>query len=59
MEKFLLNYYASQTLVDLKRLDVSCNYENFYTTNEEDYSLFVNTIFEKLLFRCGCCDSVI
>ena len=45
--EILLDYYSSQTILDLKRLDISCNYENFYKTTEDDYSIFVNTIFEK------------
>ena len=41
----LLDYYTSQTLLDLKRLNISCDYLNFYKTNEEDYEIFVKTIF--------------
>lgn len=42
----LLDYYTSQTVLDLKRLDISCNYLDFYKTNEEDYEIFVRTIFD-------------
>lgn len=41
----LLDYYTAQILLDLKRLDISCDYVNFYKTNEEDYEIFVRTIF--------------
>lgn len=50
VEKFnfpeeLLDYYASQTILDLKRLSISCDYSDFYKTNEDDYEIFVRTIF--------------
>ncbi len=41
----LLDYYTSETILDLKRLNISCDYPNFYKTNEEDYEIFVRTIF--------------
>lgn len=51
VEKFsnpekLLDYYTAQILLELKKLDISCDYVNFYKTNEEDYEIFVRTIFD-------------
>ena len=43
----LLDYYTAQTIMDLKNLGVSCDYDNFYKTNAEDYEVFVNTIFKR------------
>ena len=43
----ILDYYTVQTVLDLKRLSVSCDYDNFYKTNEVDYEKFVHTIFEN------------
>lgn len=40
----ILEFYNGQILWELKSLGVSCNYENFYTTAHEDFSIFVNTI---------------
>lgn len=45
--EFMLDYYTSQTVLDLKRLGISCNYSDFYKTNEEDYEVFVRTIFKN------------
>lgn len=42
----LLDYYTSQTLLDLKRLNISCAFDDFYKTNEREYEIFVNRIFE-------------
>lgn len=42
----LLDYYTVQTLLDLKRLGISCEFDDFYKTNEKDYEIFVNRIFE-------------
>lgn len=45
--EMLLDYYTAQTVMDLKNLGVSCDYNNFYKTNDEDYEIFVNTIFKN------------
>lgn len=44
---FLLDFFSQEILWELKSLNVSCDYENFYTTNIEDFSFFVNTIIFK------------
>lgn len=44
--EYLLDYYTSQTILDLKRLNISCSFDDFYKTNEKDYEIFVNRIFE-------------
>lgn len=43
----ILDYYTVQTVLDLKRLNISCDYDNFYKTNEKDYENFVHVIFEN------------
>ncbi len=45
--ELLLDYYTSQTIYDLKRLNISCSFDDFYKTNEKNYEVFVNTIFEN------------
>lgn len=42
----ILNYYSYQTIWDLKEINVSCDYENFYTTNTEEFETFVKVMFE-------------
>jgi len=41
----LLNFFSMQTLWDLQNVNVSCDYDKFYTTDASDFSIFVNTIF--------------
>ena len=43
----ILNYYTAQTIIDLKRLGVSCDYSSFYKTNVKDYENFVISIFQN------------
>lgn len=43
----ILDYYTSQTILDLKRLGISCDYSNFYKTNTKDYENFVINIFQN------------
>jgi len=40
----ILNFYNQEILWELKSLDVSGDYEHSYTTKDEDFSVFVNTI---------------
>jgi leucyl-tRNA synthetase len=40
----ILDFYSQEILWELKSLDVSCDYEYFYTTKHKDFSTFVNTI---------------
>lgn len=42
----ILNYYSYQTIWNLKQINVSCDYNNFYTTNNKDFETFVNVMFE-------------
>lgn len=42
----LLDYYSAQTIYDLKRLSISCDYDNYYKTTEKDYEQFITTIFD-------------
>ena len=42
----ILNYYSYQTIWNLKEINVSCDYENFYTTNTEEFETFVKVMFE-------------
>lgn len=43
----ILDYYTSQTILDLKRLGISCDYTDFYKTNVKDYENFVISIFKN------------
>ena len=43
----ILNYFSQEILWELKSLGVSCDYENYYATNLEDYSLFVREVLEQ------------
>lgn len=43
----ILDYYTAQTILDLKRLEISCDYSKFYKTNVKDYENFVTSIFQK------------
>jgi leucyl-tRNA synthetase len=40
----ILDYYSQEILWELKSLKVSCDYDYYYTTKSEDFSVFVNTI---------------
>lgn len=40
----ILNFYNQEILWELKSLDVSGDYEYFYTTKHKDFSIFINTI---------------
>ena len=40
----ILEFYNREILWELKSLDISCDYDNFYTTGRDDFSTFVNTI---------------
>ena len=42
----ILNYYSYQTIWNLKEINISCDYENFYTTNTEEFETFVKVMFE-------------
>lgn len=42
----ILNYYSYQTIWNLKEINISCDYENFYTTNTKEFEIFVNVMFE-------------
>lgn len=44
---FILDYYSQATLWELKSLYVSCDYENFYTTQSVEFSEFVQAVFRK------------
>lgn len=44
---YLLDFFSQEMLWELRSLNVSCDYENFYSTNIEDFSIFVNAIFSK------------
>lgn len=45
----LLDYYSKQMLDNLKDIQISCDYENFYSTNSRKFELFVRTLFEQYL----------
>lgn len=40
----VLSFYTKEILWELKSLDVSCDYDHFYTTENQDFSIFINTI---------------
>ena len=40
----ILEFYTQEILWELKSLNISCDYKNFYTTEHKDFSIFVNTI---------------
>lgn len=40
----ILNFYNQEILWELKSLDVLGDYESSYTTNHEDFPIFINTI---------------
>lgn len=40
----ILDFYSQEILWELKSLDISCDYEYSYTTKDNDFSIFVNTI---------------
>lgn len=40
----ILNFYSQEILWELKSLDVSGDYEYFYTTIHKDFSIFIKTI---------------
>ena len=40
----ILEFYTQEILRELKLLNISCDYKNFYTTEHKDFSIFVNTI---------------
>lgn len=40
----ILDFYNQEILWELKSLDVSGDYEYFYTTKHKDFSVFINTI---------------
>lgn len=43
----ILYFFTYQTLSDLKEINVSCNYDSFYTTYEGDFEIFVRAMFQK------------
>ncbi len=40
----ILSFYTKEILGELNSLDVSCDYSYFYTTDNQDFSIFINTI---------------
>jgi len=40
----ILNFFSQEILWELKSLNVSADYDHFYTTENKDFSIFVNTI---------------
>lgn len=40
----ILNFYSREILWELKSLDISGDYEHFYTTNNDDFSIFINSL---------------
>lgn len=42
----ILNYYSYQTIWNLKEINVSCDYEQFYTTNIKEFEIFINVMFK-------------
>ena len=40
----ILDFYSQEILWELKSLDISCDYEHYYTTRHKDFSIFINTI---------------
>lgn len=42
--EFILDYYSQEILWELRSLNISCDYDLYYTTNNEDFTTFVNTI---------------
>jgi len=43
----ILDYYSQEILWELKTLNVSCDYDHFYTTKQESFSSFVRTIISQ------------
>lgn len=43
----ILNYYSLITLQDLKKINISADYEEYYTTDTPQYNRFVLTFFKK------------
>ncbi len=41
---FILDYYSHEILWELRLLNISCDYDLYYTTNDKDFTTFVNTI---------------
>lgn len=42
--EFILDYYSQEILWELRSLDISCDYDLYYTTKDKDFTIFVNTI---------------
>lgn len=42
----ILYYFTYQTVNDLKKINITCDYEHFYTTYDEDFEDFVRVMFE-------------
>lgn len=40
----ILDFYTQEILFELKALNISCDYRNFYTTNNKSFCKFVNQI---------------
>jgi len=47
----LLDYYSQEILQELKILNVSCDYEYFYTTKREDFAAFVGQVMSEYKSR--------
>ena len=43
----ILDYYSQEILWELKTLNVSCDYDHFYTTKQDGFSSFVRTIISQ------------
>jgi len=41
----ILNFYSKEILWELRSLGILGNYECYYSTNQRDFSVFINTIF--------------
>lgn len=44
--EFILDYYGQEILWELRSLNISCDYDLYYTTNSEDFTVFVNVIID-------------
>lgn len=45
--KDLLDFYSQEILWELKSLNVSCDYDSYYSTDIEDYSIFVSSVMSQ------------
>jgi len=42
--EFILDYYSQEILWELRSLNISCDYDSYYATNSDDFTVFVNAI---------------